>query len=74
MSAEPNFRCPVCRAAQPLQETCRRCRADLRLVLLAQRRLAYLQRALPLAREEDERKRLAAELHWLAPSADSKAT
>jgi hypothetical protein len=65
---EPSFRCPVCRAAQPLQETCRRCRADLRLVLLAHRRLAYVRRAAALASSEDERNQFVAELHWLAPS------
>jgi hypothetical protein len=26
------FRCPTCRAAQELSETCRRCKCDLRLV------------------------------------------
>ena len=75
MSAEPDFRCPVCRAAQALQETCRRCRADLRLVMLAHRRLAYVKQAWALARGDDERElRLAAELQWLAPSADELAS
>ena len=70
MSAEPAFRCPVCRAAQPLQENCRRCQADLRLVVCAQRRLAYVkaQREQALARGDNEREsQLAAELQWLAP-------
>jgi hypothetical protein len=29
---EDSFRCPTCRAAQELSETCRRCKCDLRLV------------------------------------------
>lgn len=33
MSDESAFRCPVCRAVQTLRETCRRCQADLRLVM-----------------------------------------
>jgi hypothetical protein len=70
MSAEPDFRCPVCRAAQTLRETCRRCEADLSLVVRAYRRLAYVkhQRAEARASGDDERDRqLAAELRWLAP-------
>jgi hypothetical protein len=71
MSAESDFRCPVCRASQTLRETCRRCQADLRLVVRAHRRLAYvkLQRAESLTRGDEEREQqLAAELRWLAPS------
>jgi hypothetical protein len=71
MSVESEFRCPVCRAAQPLQETCRRCQADLRLVVRVQRRLAYVeqQRAAALASgDEALHQQLAAELRWLAPS------
>jgi hypothetical protein len=29
---DDSFRCPTCRAAQELSETCRRCKCDLRLV------------------------------------------
>ncbi|WP_010582037.1 hypothetical protein [Schlesneria paludicola] len=72
MSDEPDFRCPVCRAAQTLRETCRRCQADLSLVVRAHRRLAYLkqqQRAQALARGDGQcDPQLAAELRWLAPS------
>jgi hypothetical protein len=71
MFDDPGFRCPVCRAAQTLRETCRRCQADLRLVALAHRRLAHLkrQRAQAQASGDYERElRLAAELQWLAPS------
>lgn len=38
------FRCPVCRAKQVLSEECRRCKADLKLVYRARKRLAYLNR------------------------------
>lgn len=71
MSDEPPFRCPVCRASQPLGETCRRCQADLGLLVRALRRLAYLkrERAEALARGDRERaQRLDDELRWLAPS------
>lgn len=70
MSAEAEFRCPVCRAAQTLREVCRRCQADLSLVVRAHHRLAYLQeqRAHARASGDQERERqVAAELHWLAP-------
>ena len=71
MSDEPAFRCPVCRAAQTLRETCRRCQADLGLVARAHRRLAYVKRqqAQAQAGGDVERQRsLAAELLWLAPT------
>ena len=29
---EDEFTCPVCRAAEPISDTCRRCRSDLRMV------------------------------------------
>ena len=41
-SVEDTFRCPVCRANQPLRPQCRRCRTDLSLVVRARQRLAYL--------------------------------
>ena len=71
MSAETAFRCPVCRAAQTLRENCRRCRADLRLVARAHRRLAYVKRQRARAQASgdlDRQRSLAAELLWLAPS------
>jgi hypothetical protein len=71
MSDETDFRCPVCRAAQALRETCRRCQADLSLVVRARRRLGYLrqQQAQALSTDDDKREQqLAAELRWLAPS------
>lgn len=71
MSVDPGFRCPVCRAAQALRETCRRCQADLSLVARGYRRLAYLkeQQAQALATGDSHRaKQLASELRWLAPN------
>lgn len=38
----PSFRCPVCRAKQSLQDQCRRCHADLSLLVKVKRRVAYL--------------------------------
>lgn len=70
MSADLSFRCPVCRASQTLRESCRRCQADLRLVLRAQLRLAYVKRlhAEAIASGDSEREQaLADELRWLAP-------
>ncbi|HEY4261803.1 MAG TPA: hypothetical protein VGM98_16650, partial [Schlesneria sp.] len=66
-----DFRCPVCRAAQTLREICRRCQADLSLVVRARRRLAYLrqQQEQALSAGDDRRvQQLVAELRWLAPS------
>ncbi len=70
MFAEAEFRCPVCRAAQTLRETCRRCQADLSLVVRARRRLDYVKRQQSHSRangDEQREQRLAAELRWLAP-------
>ena len=36
------LRCPVCHARQPFQHQCRRCGADLTLLVKAKRRVAYL--------------------------------
>ncbi len=71
MSDESAFRCPVCRAAQTLRETCRRCQADLRLLMRAHRRLAYLKYLRTQAQttgHDDRERSLTAELHWLAPA------
>ena len=71
MSDEPNFRCPVCRASQTLREICRRCEADLSLVVRAHRRLAYLKHrhAQALANgDQKAQQQMKAELRWLAPT------
>ena len=36
------LRCPACRAQQPWQAQCRRCRADLQLLVAALRRSRFL--------------------------------
>jgi hypothetical protein len=71
MSDELHYRCPVCRASQTLSAACRRCRADLGLVVRAYRRLAYVkcQHAEALSCGDRERaKLLDDERRWLAPS------
>ncbi len=70
MSREIMFRCPVCRASQPPQPECRRCKADLCLALRARRRLAYLleQRAMAICDgDRDRTKQIQCELDLLAP-------
>lgn len=37
-----DFRCPACRARQPVQDACRRCQADLTLLAKMHRRIDYL--------------------------------
>jgi hypothetical protein len=71
MSNKPDFRCPVCRAKQPLQDNCRRCKADLRLVVRARRRVACLLSEIEQVQASGNQKReelLWAELQWLAPN------
>lgn len=71
MSADSSFRCPVCRASQTLRETCRRCQADLGLVMRAHLRLAYVKRqqAETIAHSDREREQiLAGERRWLDPA------
>lgn len=77
MSDDSNFRCPVCRARQTLRDTCRRCQADLRLVVGVHRHIAYLKREREQARQIADGRRercVAAELRWLAPRAASLDT
>ena len=53
-----------------MRETCRRCQADLRLVLRAHLRLAYVKRrqAEAISRGDSEcEQTMASELRWLAP-------
>jgi hypothetical protein len=70
MSSETTLRCPVCRATQPWQDSCRRCRADLELVVRAHRRVAFLQSQREQARacgDDSQERTITAELNWLAP-------
>jgi len=41
-SQNPEFRCPACRARQPRQNQCRRCGADLSLLVRIHNRIDYL--------------------------------
>ena len=70
MSSDPPFHCPVCRAKQPLAETCRRCKADLGLVVRARRRIDYLRAQLEEAiahGDAQQTETISAELRWLKP-------
>ena len=77
MSNSPDFRCPVCRARQALTDACRRCQADLRLVVRAHRRVAHLMSQQRQARVDGDRlleQSLAAELRLLAPNPRCSST
>ncbi|OED37086.1 hypothetical protein AB833_24930 [Chromatiales bacterium (ex Bugula neritina AB1)] len=64
-----NFQCPVCRARQPLQSQCRRCQADLSLVVKVRERINYLARLRESLPDSDSRlPAIADELHLLAPN------
>lgn len=70
-AADNSFRCPVCRAGQPLQNKCRRCRADLTLVVRARRRLHFVIEQRERARNAGDRQReceLTHELEQLSPN------
>lgn len=67
---EYELNCPVCRARQPWQSTCRRCEADLRLYVKALRSLHRAQRQAAADHDSgDESKSQATEryLSWLQP-------
>jgi hypothetical protein len=60
------FQCPVCRARQPLQNECRRCRADLSLVVSIHLRIDYLREQLKQAAKGSlRREQLIKELRLL---------
>ena len=72
VSQVPKFQCPACRASQPLQDTCRRCGADLRLLAKAKRHVAALiERRESAIRIGDEAmaKQIALELKLMQPRA-----
>lgn len=67
---EQPIRCPVCRAGQPPQPVCRRCRADLQLYCRAVRSQRRAEAV--LGQESPELDALAAAgayLEWLSPEA-----
>lgn len=63
-----NFKCPVCRARQALQSCCRRCNADLSLVVAARERIGYLLSEYARHMDSDlEQKAIVDEIRLLAP-------
>ena len=65
-----SLRCPACRALQQRQDQCRRCRADLSLVVRAYDRLLFLQHRYQQSLQLGEAKqsaRLLAEIRQLHP-------
>ena len=69
-NSSEEFRCPVCKARQTLQPECRRCHADLSLVVKAHQRADHLYAALKEARQERDFSRqhqLTKELRLFAP-------
>jgi len=69
-STSDEFRCPVCRARQTLQPECRRCHADLTLVIKARQRTEHLFVALQQARQDRDfaaQHQLTKELRLLHP-------
>ncbi len=69
-SIEHELTCVVCRARQPLQSPCRRCGADLELVIKALRSLEIAQQRLHEARtnqNESQRETANRYLAWLQP-------
>jgi hypothetical protein len=64
--SSPHFQCPTCRARQPLQSQCRRCRSDLSLVVAAHRRIAFIREQLEQATEDSpQHKRFKKEFQML---------
>lgn len=69
-----DFRCPVCRARQPLQQQCRRCRADLSLVVAVRERINYLLAQRCELPDRDSRQHaIAVELALLSPQSIGQA-
>lgn len=63
-----NFQCPVCRARQALQSRCRRCHADLSLVVAARERIVYLLKEHAARKDSElEQKAITEEIRLLAP-------
>lgn len=62
------FCCPVCRAKQTPQPVCRRCSADLDLLLRAYNRAEFVRHELSQEISEDARKQLQTEWELLGRS------
>ncbi len=71
MSTENELTCPVCRAKQVYQSACRRCDADLSLLIKALRSLQAAQQHIEqsLLAGEPHIDAALAYLRWLSPSA-----
>ena len=68
--AELKFQCPACRAKQPLQNSCRRCGADLGLLAKAHRRVAWLVEKRRSAPGSGFAAKYEAELRLLKPAVE----
>jgi hypothetical protein len=69
--SEPRLKCPACRARQDWQDTCRRCGADLRLLVATYVHIASLEAALGAARSdglEEREEAIQRELLLFRPS------
>ena len=72
MPGTHDISCPVCRARQKQQPACRRCSADLRLVIKTRRSIETAQRHYFQARQVGEHELAARHLRylmWLKPDA-----
>jgi hypothetical protein len=70
LAEQQRLRCPACRASQHWQDRCRRCNADLSLLVRAHRRLLCLRRRYRqalLTGETGQAARLLAEIRQLHP-------
>jgi hypothetical protein len=65
MPDEITITCPVCRANQPAQPTCRRCRADLTLLVKAVRSLHRARQDYDEAQRAGDSQRAARTLQYL---------
>ena len=64
------FRCPACRAKQPMQTVCRRCQTDLTLLVQASTHLENLVSQYEQANSRDDQKtmdQLEREIEFLSP-------
>jgi hypothetical protein len=70
MTSVASLKCPVCKARQELQSTCRRCGADLALYLQALRSVEIARRQYRQARQNGSPQQAAGAisyLTWLKP-------
>ncbi len=65
MSKSNSLQCPACRARQPLQDRCRRCAADLTLIVKLRRRIDWLIEQREQALHSGHAQRIREELELL---------